>query len=152
MIIINKSITNGLHKFSVKLNIISKMTQVIQSHCSALCYFGLTNRSHYTQVQLNRWVALAVTLGIVWSWTTAVEFLVSSHLWTKWMDRIEAAGAPASRPHSRCWCWCAVFLQVKGQRSFLPGDLHSISCFLLLTSVMEMLISFGTCPHCQKHR
>ncbi len=45
---------------------------------------------------------------------------------------------------------------VHSQRSHLPGNFRALPCFLLLTSFMEMLISFpaglGTCPHCQGYQ
>ncbi len=48
--------------------------------------------------------------------------------------------------HVICWCWCTVFSEVHSQRSHLPGNFRALhaSCFLLLTSFMEMLISFSS--------
>ncbi len=46
--------------------------------------------------------------------------------------------------HVICWCWSTVFSEVHSQCSHLPGKFESISCFLLLTSFMEMLISFSS--------
>ncbi len=47
-----------------------------------------------------------------------------------------------------CWCWSTVFSEVHSQRSHLPGDIRALYayalCFLLLTSFMEMLISFSS--------
>ncbi len=58
--------------------------------------------------------------------------------------------------HVICWCWSIVFSEVHSQRSHLPGNFRALTCFLLLTSFMEMLISFpaglGTCPHCQRYQ
>ncbi len=42
-----------------------------------------------------------------------------------------------------CWCWFIVFYQVQSQFSRLPGDLSTL-CLHLLTSFMEMLISFSS--------
>ncbi len=44
--------------------------------------------------------------------------------------------------HVICWCWSTVFSEVHSQRSHLPGNFRALPCFLLLTSFMEMLISF----------
>ncbi len=44
------------------------------------------------------------------------------------------------------WCWSTLFSEVYSQRSHLPGNFRALhaSCFLLLTSIMEMLISFSS--------
>ncbi len=46
--------------------------------------------------------------------------------------------------HVICWCWSTVFSEVHSQRSHLPGNFRALPCFLLLTSFMEMLISFSS--------
>ncbi len=46
--------------------------------------------------------------------------------------------------HVICWCLSTVFSEVHSQRSHLPGIFRALSCFLLLTSFMEMLISFSS--------
>ncbi len=43
-----------------------------------------------------------------------------------------------------CWCWSTVFSEVRSQHSHLPGNFRALPCFLLLTSFMEMLISFSS--------
>ncbi len=46
--------------------------------------------------------------------------------------------------HVICWCWSTVFSEVHSQHSHLPGNFRALPCFLLLTSFMEMLISFSS--------
>ncbi len=46
--------------------------------------------------------------------------------------------------HVICWWWSTVFSEVHSQRSHLPGNFRALPCFLLLTSFMEMLISFSS--------
>ncbi len=46
--------------------------------------------------------------------------------------------------HVICWCWSTAFSEVQSQRSHLPGNFRALPCFLLLTSFMEMLISFSS--------
>ncbi len=46
--------------------------------------------------------------------------------------------------HVICWCWSTVFSEVHSQRSHIPGNFRALPCFLLLTSFMEMLISFSS--------
>ncbi len=46
--------------------------------------------------------------------------------------------------HVICWCWSTVFSEVHSQRSHLPGNFRALPCFLLLTSFMEMPISFSS--------
>ncbi len=46
--------------------------------------------------------------------------------------------------HVIWWCWSTVFSEVHSQRSHLPGNFRALPCFLLLTSFMEMLISFSS--------
>ncbi len=45
-----------------------------------------------------------------------------------------------------CWCWSIVFYQVQSPKSTQPSTRRfwSTLCFLLLTSFMEMLISFSS--------
>ncbi len=45
--------------------------------------------------------------------------------------------------HVICWFWSTLFSEVHSQRSHLPGNFRALPCFLLLTSFMEMLISFS---------
>ncbi len=66
--------------------------------------------------------------------------------------RIQAAWSPVWSFRSQwwfgcrdvCWCWSIVFYQVQSQCSRPPGDFKSTLCFHLLTSFMEMLISFSS--------
>ncbi len=46
--------------------------------------------------------------------------------------------------HVICWCWSTVFFWSPQSTQHLPGDFRALSCFLLLTSFMEMLISFSS--------
>ncbi len=46
--------------------------------------------------------------------------------------------------HVICWCWSTLFSEVHSQRSHLPGNFRALPCFLLLTSFMEMMISFSS--------
>ncbi len=40
--------------------------------------------------------------------------------------------------HVICWCWSTVFSEVHSQRTHIPGHFRALSCFLLLTSFMEI--------------
>ncbi len=66
--------------------------------------------------------------------------------------RIHVAWSPVWSFHSQWWfglpCHLLVLVHcvfwVHSQRSHLPGNFRALPCFLLLTSFMEMLISFSS--------
>ncbi len=66
--------------------------------------------------------------------------------------RIHVAWSPVWSFHSQWWfglpCYLLVLVHcvfwVHSQRSHLPGNFRALPCFLLLTSFMEMLISFSS--------
>ncbi len=66
--------------------------------------------------------------------------------------RIHVAWSPVRSFHSQWWfglpCHLLVLVHcvfwVHSQRSHLPGNFRALPCFLLLTSFMEMLISFSS--------
>ncbi len=65
--------------------------------------------------------------------------------------RIHVAWSPVWSFHSQwwfgchviCWCWSTVFSEVQSMQPS-TRKFYSTSCFLLLTSFMEMLISFSS--------
>ncbi len=46
--------------------------------------------------------------------------------------------------HVICWCWSTVFSESTVNAAILPGNFGALHAFLLLTSFMEMLISFSS--------